>query len=107
MDKAVTVRKLPKQTKIIFAMFTVIAIIVYMLTKDTQKKEAGEILFGLGYENFNDLQVYSKKKVEDKITRIQGYKYFVKFNDKSNNKKCKGFILKDFKRKIAQDIICK
>ena len=106
MDEAIQVRQLPKNTKIIFVVLLVFSIGIYFLIKNTLKQDTKVILYNLGYKNISNLEVFSKNKVEDKETRIQGFKYFVKFNDLQNNKKCSGFILKDFKRKLAQDISC-
>jgi len=106
MDEAIQVRQLPKNTKIIFVVLLVFSIGIYFLIQNTLKRDTTDILYNLGYKNISKLEVFSKNKVEDKETRIQGFKYFVKFNDLQNNKKCSGFILKDFKRKLAQDISC-
>lgn len=106
MDEAIQVRQLPKNTKIIFIALFVISIGIYFLVQNTLKQDTEAILYKLGYKNISNLEVFSKNKVEDKETRIQGFKYFVKFNDLQNNKKCTGFILKDFKRKLAKDIDC-
>ena len=107
MDEAIQVRQLPKNTKLIFVVLFVFSIGIYFLVQNTLKQDTEAILYKLGYKNISKLEVFSKNKVEDKETRIQGFKYFVKFNDLQNNKKCAGFILKDFKRKLAQDIDCK
>jgi hypothetical protein len=106
MSEVIEVRKLPKNTKIIFAVLVVFSISIFYLVQNTLKQDTQKILYNLGYKNISNLKVYSKNKVEDKETRIQGFKYFVKFNNLQNNKKCVGFILKDFKRKLAKNINC-
>ena len=107
MDNSVEVRKLPNKTKIIFLILAIVSFGVYFLVQNTLKQNANDILYNLGYKSISKLEVFSKNKVEDKQTRIQGFKYFVKFINLQNNQKCSGFILKDFKRKLAQDITCK
>ena len=48
----------------------------------TKNLKASEILYTLGYIDISDIKVYSKKKVEDKKTKIQGTRYFVIFKNK-------------------------
>jgi hypothetical protein len=106
MDK-IKVRKLPKKTKIIFFILIIISILVYFSQKNGKEIKAFKILNKIGYSNIVNLKVYSKTQVEDKITRIQGYKYFVIFKNQDNNKTCRGFIYRNFKNKTAQDLSCK
>ena len=106
MSETIEVRQLPKNTKIIFIILLVFSVGIYVLVQNTLKQDTQNILYNLGYKNISNLEVFSKNQVEDKETRIQGFKYFVKFTNLQNNKKCTGFILKDFKRKLAEDISC-
>ncbi len=106
MQNNVQTRKLPFKSKLIMIILLVIAILVYFLVQSNKVLKANDILNKLGYENISNLKIYSKTKVENKDTKIQGYKYFVKFNNKQN-KACKGFIFKDFKKEVKQDITCR
>lgn len=107
MNEQYKARTLPKKTKIIFIILIILAIFTYFMQLNSKKIEAKRILVALGYNNIVNLNVYNKTKVEDKITKIQGYKYFVKFKDIDKNNYCKGYILKDFKKAVFQDIDCK
>jgi hypothetical protein len=106
MSETYEVRKLPSKTKIIFIILSIFAITVYVLQENTKEYEAQNILYSMGYNNISSLEVYGKKKVEDKLTKIQGTKYFVKFHNINTKQDCKGFILLDYKQKFAQDLSC-
>jgi len=105
MSESIATRKLPTKTKIIFVLLGIAAVIIFFLIENSNSMKANAILKNLNYNNITNLKVYSKTQVEDKDTRIQGFKYFVKYTNEKNQH-CKGFILKDFKRITKQDIIC-
>jgi len=107
MNNNYEVRKLPKQTKIIFAVLSILALGIYFLVENTKSRDAKIILLNLGYHNISNFKVYSKTKVEDKVTKVQGDKYFVTFTNNITKQDCRGFILKDYKKNIDQDISCK
>ena len=100
-------RKIPKKTIFYIIILVVLGIATYFMTEYGKSQKVTKILNDLAYKNINNVKVYGITKVEDKVTRIQGFKYFVKFNDNSTHKQCKGFVYKDFKRKLNKDIICK
>ena len=106
MSEQYEVRKLPIKTKIIFIILSIIAIVMYFMQENTKVIKANKILQTLGYTNISNLKVYSKNQVEDKITKVQGNKYFIKFVNNNTKEECRGFILKNFKRETAQDLTC-
>jgi len=99
-------RPIPLKSYIIMGILVILGIAVYFITQNGKLIKATRILKTLGYNNISNVKVYGKAKVEDKITRIQGFKYFVTFTD-NKNRECRGFILKTFNNKTAQDIDCK
>ena len=105
MSQHLQTRKLPVKTKVILMSLGIIAIIIIFLIENSKSMNANAILKTLGYKNISNLKVYSKTQVEDKDTKIQGFKYFVKFINDENHQ-CRGFIVKDFKRITKKDIIC-
>jgi hypothetical protein len=107
MNENYEVRKLPLKTKIILIVLSVLAILVYLLQENTKELTAKSILYNLGYKDISQLEVYSKTEVEDTTTRVQGFKYFITFTNTNTQQKCRGFILKNFKRELSQDISCK
>ena len=102
-----TTRQIPKKTILYIVILVILGIAIYFMTQYGKSQKVSKILNDLDYKNISDVKVYGVTKVEDKVTRIQGFKYFVKFTDNTNNKLCKGFVYKDFKRKINKDITCK
>ena len=106
MEKTIQTRKLPKKSLIIITILILLGIATFFLTENGKSQKVSKILNTLGYNNIKDVKVYGVTKVENKDTRVQGFKYFVVFKDLSANQECKGFILKDFKRNSEKDIIC-
>ena len=107
MNNNYEVRKLPKQTKIVFFVLSILALGFYLLAENSKSRDAQIILLNLGYHSISNCKVYRKTKVEDKVSKIQGDKYFVTFTNDETKEDCRGFILKDYKRNLDQDISCK
>lgn len=107
MDKHYEVRKLPLKTKIIFVFISILALAFFLIQENTKKNKAHKILINLGYHNISNLKVFKKTEVEDTISKIKGNKYFITFTNNQTKQECRGFILKDFKHNIDQDISCK
>lgn len=106
MSEQIAVRKIGLKTYIYMGIIIILGALAFILAEAGKATKAREILDTLGYKSVENVRVYSETKAEDIDTRIQGYKYFVKFKDLSTNKECKGFIFKDFKRNVRQDITC-
>ena len=106
MSEQIEVRKIGLKTYIYMGIIVVLGILGFILAEAGKSTKAKEILHNLGYKSVKNVQVYSKHKVEDIDTKIQGYKYFVKFINLDNNKECKGFVYEDFKHNVKQDINC-
>lgn len=87
-------------------IIAVIGAIVFYISEQGKSSKAEKILTELGYKNTSDVKVFSVAQFENIDTKIQGYKYFVTFNDNATNQKCKGFVAKDFKRNVYKDIAC-
>jgi len=101
----IKIRKLPKSSYIWFILITIMGVVGFSLAQSGNNIKATKILTQLGYENISNVKAYSKKKVEDSVTKIRGIKYFVTFD--YNKKKCRGFIYKDFKGNVKEDLTCK
>jgi hypothetical protein len=107
MQNNIETRKIPKQNLIIILIVIVLGIFSYFIAKNGKTSKVTKILYSLNYKNINNIKVYGVTKVEDENTRIQGYKYFVIFTDKTTKKECRGFVMKDFKQNVKKDISCK
>lgn len=107
MNEQVKVRKISTTTYIYMAIIVILGILGFLLAQGGKASKAKAILEQLGYKNIKNIKVYGVHKVEDMDTKMQGYKHFVTFTDLSTNKKCRGFIYKDFKRNVKQDVTCK
>lgn len=102
----IEVRKIGLKTYIYMGIIVVLGIIFYILVQDGRSAKATKLLKELGYEHVDSVKVYSIKDFENIDTKIQGKQYFVKFKDLDSNKFCKGFIIKDFKHNVDQDLTC-
>jgi hypothetical protein len=107
MENNIPTRQIPKKSLYIIAILILLGIATFFLTQDGKSKKVTKILHKVGYKNVKDVKVYGVTKVEDKDTRIQGFKYFVIFKDIDNNQECRGFVSQDFKRNTKKDISCK
>jgi len=99
------IRKLPKSSYFLITLTVIFGIVGFYIAQIGKNEKAKKILIKLGYKNISNIKAYSKKEVEDRVTKIRGIKYFVTFD--YNNKKCRGFIYKDFKGDVKEDLICK
>ncbi len=106
MEDTIEVRKIGKKTWIWMGIIILLGIIVFFIVENGKSVKAEKVLHELGYQQVSDVKVYSITQVENIDTKVQGYKYFVKFKDVKENKECKGFILKDFKHNVDKDLIC-
>jgi len=99
-------RKIPLKSFIIMTIISILGVATYFITENGKSAKVTRILNEVGYTNIKNVKVYGITKVENKDTRIQGYKYFTIFINK-DNQECRGFIMKNFKNKIIKDISCK
>ena len=106
-NKHIEVREIPKKTFVYIGIVVVIGVLSVFLVKDGKAKKATKILTELGYTKVSDVSVFAKTKFLNENTNINGYQYSLKFTDLITNKECRGFIVKDFKGKVAQDLTCK
>jgi hypothetical protein len=106
LEEKIEVRKINKNMSIVIGIIILLGIAVFFMVENGKSSKAKKILIELGYKNIGNVEVYSVTQVENVDTKIQGYKYFVKFKDLEQNKECKGFILKDFKHNIDKDVVC-
>lgn len=107
MNKNIEVRKIPKKTFFYIGIVAVIGVLSVFIVKDGKSQKATKILTELGYTKVSDVSVFAKTKFLNENTNIKGYQYFLKFTDLITNKECRGFIVKDFKGKLAEDLTCK
>ena len=101
------VRKLPKKTIIYVAILGILGIFTLFIVSSGQAGKVTKILYKLGYKNVSNVKVYAHHEFVREDMNIKGYKYTVSFINKDTNKECKGFVLKDFKRNVEKDLICK
>ena len=106
MDNKIQTRAIPTKSFVIIAILILLGVATYFITQNGKAQKVTKILHEVGYTSVSDVKVYGVTKVENKDTKIQGFKYFVIFIDDSTKQECRGFVLKDFKRKTAKDISC-
>ena len=78
-----------------------------VVIKNGKAAKATKILHQLGYTKVSNVSVFSKTEFLNENNNVKGYQYALKFTDNTNNKECKGFVIKDFKRNVNQDLDCK
>jgi hypothetical protein len=76
------------------------------LVQNGHSSKATKILNKLGYLNIKNVKVFAKKQFLAQDTNIKGYQYSLKFVNIDTNKRCKGFIFRDFKGNINKDLQC-
>jgi len=101
------VRKLPKKTVYFMIILVSLGFIWFFLVSYGQSQKVTKILHQLGYNNIENVKVYANHEFLREDINVKGYKYTVSFTDLSKNEICKGFVLKDFKRNVEKDLICK
>jgi hypothetical protein len=101
------IRKLPKKTIVYMVIIGILGVVWLFLVSYGQSNKATKILTTLGYKNVSNVKVYAYHEFLREDTNTKGYKYTVSFINKDKNEECKGFVLKDFKRNVDQDLNCK
>ena len=101
------VRRLPKKTVIYMVILGVLGFVWIFLVSSGQSSKVTKILYTLGYKNVSDVKVYAHHEFIREDLNIKGFKYTISFINKDKNEECKGFVLKDFKRNVTEDLICK
>ena len=107
MENTIQKREIPKKSFIIIVILVLLGVATFFITENGKSQKVAKILHSIGYKNIDDVTVYGVTKVENRDTKIQGFKYFVIFQDLDKNQECRGFVMKDFKRKVKEDISCK
>ena len=101
------VRKLPKKTVIYMMMIGLLGFIWLFLVSYGQESKVIKILKTLKYNNVSNVKVYANHQFLREDINVKGYKYTISFTDLDKNEECKGFVLKDFKRNVTKDLLCK
>jgi len=101
------VRKLPKKTIIYLIILGVLGVLTIFIASSGQAIKVERILHQAKYKNVSDIKVYANHQFLRDDTNIKGIKYTVSFYNNETNENCKGFVLKDFKRNVTTDLICK
>jgi hypothetical protein len=101
------VRKLPKKTVIYMIILGVLGIVWFFLVSYGQSSKVIKILNSLGYKNISNVKVYANHEFVREDTNIKGYKYTISFINQHTSEECKGFVVKDLKRNVEKDLICK
>jgi len=101
------IRRLPKKTIIYMVILGVLGVVWFFLVAYGQSSKVTNILHTLGYKNVSKVKVYAYHEFLREDINIKGYKYTISFIDQDKNEECKGFVLKDFKRNVDQDLNCK
>jgi hypothetical protein len=107
MKNNIKVRELPTKTYIYLCILIVAGILAIFIVKDGKSKKATKVLTQLGYLKVADVSVFKKTEFVNEDTNIRGFQYSLQFKDLTANKICKGWIVRDFKGKVAKDLECK
>ena len=107
MTNEIEVRQIPKKTFIYIGILVFAGILSIMSVKYGKATKATKILHILGFEKVTSVTVSAKTEFINEGTNIKGYQYALKFTDLIRNEECRGFIVKDFKGKVAKDLECK
>ncbi|VAY87511.1 hypothetical protein MNB_ARC-1_434 [hydrothermal vent metagenome] len=107
MNQNIPLRKIPKKTLFYIVILIIVGILSIFILDYGKTKKATRILNKLDYHNIKNVTVFSKTQFLNKDTNTKGYQYSLKFLDLNTNKKCRGFIARDFKGNVAQDLECK
>ena len=94
------IRKIPKKTIFLMIILALLGVIWYFLVAFGQTNKVTKILHKLGYDKVVDVKVYANHQFIRDDINVKGYKYTISFTNIETNEECKGFVLKDFKRKI-------
>ncbi len=100
-------RKLPKKTVVYLIILGILGVVWLVAISYGQTSKVTKILHTLGYENVTKVKVYAYHEFIREDINVKGFKYTVSFIDHDANEECKGFVLKDFKRNVTKDLICK
>ncbi len=106
MEETIEVRKISTKTFVYMGIIALLGVVFFYVAENGKASKAAKILNDLGYKEIADVSVYSVTQFENIDTKIQGYKYFVKFTNRATNEECEGFIIKDFKHNIDKDLTC-
>ena len=98
-------RKLPKYSIFLMILTVISAIGGFYLIQYGKDMKAKRVLEKLGYKNIIYVKTYKRENVEDYKTKTRGFKFAVKF--RYDNKECRGFLFRDYKWNVKQDVECK
>jgi hypothetical protein len=101
------IRKLPKKTIIYIIILSLLGIAWFFLVAYGQETKVSKILETLGYKHISNVKVYAYHQFLREDINVKGYKYTISFTNLEKKENCKGFVLKDFKRNVTEDLICK
>lgn len=107
MSDNIEVRKIPTKNFIYMGIVIILGFLVMLLVEDGKASKATKVLTQLGYTKVKDVTVFKKTQFVNEGTNIKGFQYSLKFIDITTQKECRGFVVKDFKGKVAQDLECK
>ena len=106
MAENIEVRKIPKKTFVYIAILIILGILSFFIVENGKSTKATKVLKELGFKKVSDITVFAKTEFLNEGTNVKGYQYSLQFTDLVTNKKCKGFIMKDFKGNISKDLKC-
>jgi hypothetical protein len=101
------VRKLPKKTVIMITTLVVVGILIFIIASAGKAVKVEQILQKLGYKDVSNITVYATQEFLREDINVKGMKYTVSFTNNQTNQKCKGFVLKDYKGNVEEDLLCK
>ena len=100
------IRKIPKKTMVIIGSLIALGIISFILASAGKVAKAKKILEQLEYTNISKIRVYRTQEILNEEINIKGMRYSVSFFNNETQQKCKGFIVKDYKNNLFEDLLC-
>ena len=101
------VRKLPKKTIVYIVILVISGIIGFFIISGGKEVKVQKILAKVGYENVADITVFGEHEFLNQEINVKGKQYSIEFTDLNTQKRCRGFVFKDYKRNHMKDLECK
>jgi hypothetical protein len=100
------IRKLPKKTVIMIATVIIVGILIFIIASAGKAVKVEKILHKLGYTDVSGITVYATQEFLREDINVKGMKYTVSFTNNLKKEDCKGFVLKDYKGNVEEDLLC-
>jgi hypothetical protein len=90
-------------TLIVFVLFGISA---WLIMNKASMLQVKHLLKRLNMNNIDNIEIYSKIKMDGSTRKNQGYTYKLKFDNLKDNTTCKGTIIRDLQLQVSQNLTC-